>query len=229
MTLLVTRALVVALGLASGTPLAAQQSVYIGQIDPTAATSPRRPSNQAAIESALVSTAPATLGLPAASRTTGSLSETIAAAGRSGAAGSAQSGNIAIIDQSGTANRSAITQMGTGNTARASVSGTGNVTSQTQDGALNQSTLGLLGDNNALVNSQVGNGNASNISVVGSGYTITNTQNGSNLSYGLSITSSNSGDKNITVDQRSIGSALATNPSGLPSSMGGVNSARSSR
>lgn len=216
------------LGLAA--PVQAQQSVYIGQVDPTAAASPRRATNASAIESALIATAPATLGLSGAAPATGNnLSEVVTSAGRSGAMTPGQSGNIAVIDQVGSANRSGITQTGVGNTARATVSGVGNVTSQTQEGTYSQSTLGILGDANTLTNSQIGNGNTSSINVVGSGYTITNTQNGSNLSYGLSVTSTNAGDKNITIDQRSIGSSLPTNPNGLPASIGSVISTRPTR
>jgi hypothetical protein len=211
-------------------PAAAQQSVYIGQVDPTAAVPPRRGINQNSVEPLLAVTNPAVTGLPVTGPATGnSLSAIVNASSQSGTLTPGQTQNIAVIDQAGSSNRSTIVQTGGGNDARTTVAGTGNVTAQTQDGSLNRSALGILGNSNSLTNAQIGNGNNASISVDGSGYVITNIQMGSNLSYGLSVSSANAGDKNITVEQRSIMQTQGQTANGLSPSISSVISGRSAR
>lgn len=212
---------VFALGLAA--PAAAQQSVYIGQIDPTAAAPPRRSTGENSVTPLLVITNPAVTGLPVTGPvTSNSLSAIVTVSGQSGTLTPGQTGNIAAIDQAGSSNRSSIAQTGSGNDARTTIAGNSNVTAQSQDGLFNQSALGIQGDRNSLINAQSGISNNANISVIGSGYTITNTQTGSNLSYGLSVSSTYIGDKNITVEQRSIASPQIANVNGLSPLVSGV-------
>lgn len=217
------------LALSLAAPAAAQQSVYIGQVDPTAAAPPRRSTNQNSVEPLLVTTNPAVTGLPVAGPAANSLSAIVTASGQSGTLTPGQTQNIAVINQLGSSNESRIVQTGGGNDARTTIAGTGNITAQTQDGSSNRSALGILGDRNSLTNAQSGFSNDANISVIGSGYVITNTQTGSNLSYGLTVSSTNAGDKNITVNQIGNGSVQGQAVNGLSPSIISVSSGRSAR
>ncbi|WP_082476488.1 hypothetical protein [Methylobacterium sp. Leaf99] len=233
--------LAVLLGFGLTAPAAAQQGVYITQIDPTAAVPAPRTGNQNAVDSRLLATNPAVTGLPIASpATSNSLSAIVTGAGQSGPMTAGQLRNIAEINQTGSGNRGTINQSGSDNNSIISqtgqfnnsfstTSGISNNTYQRQEGIYNQSSLRASGESNILTNIQTGNSNSSNISVVGSGYNIKNIQDGSGLFYNFNSASTNPGDKYITIEQRSISAAAAAGTIGLSSPTGGAISTRPTR
>ncbi|MDP4023759.1 hypothetical protein Q8W71_14075 [Methylobacterium sp. NEAU 140] len=199
------------------TAATAQQSVYIGQIDPQVAQGVNpgvartaRGNGQAAGDGIVYSASgsPVLPSQPSFLPANGSgLQGAVTAAGQAGSLGAGMTNNIAVINQAGSGNLGTIAQTGFNNVATATVMGNNNVTSQTQDGSSNRSAIGIAGNANAITTSQIGIGNSTAVDLSGSGYSVNTTQVGSGLSYGLTVNSTTASDKIITVDQRNSAAA----------------------